>query len=136
MFGVNWAWSVVDKFGVTPEKVEKTKMEFLAWLGERNLDVPKDAYEFLKTFKAFREDTAGRMSITDWILGLIIAAILDVGVALPHSDRRRADRTAERQRNNGDGDWRDSSGGGDLAAADLPREVKGKREVAYGLPFF
>lgn len=83
MFGVNWAWNVVGKFGVTPEKVEKTKMEFLAWLGERNLDVPKDAYEFLKTFKAFREDTAGRTSITDWILGLIIAAILGVGVALP-----------------------------------------------------
>lgn len=83
MFGVNWAWSVVGKFGVTPEKVEETKREFLAWLGERNLDVPKDAYEFLETFKAFREDTAGRTSITDWILGLIIAAILGVGVALP-----------------------------------------------------
>lgn len=83
MFGVNWAWDVVGKFGVTPEKVEETKREFLSWLGERNMDVPQDPHRFLETFRAFREDTAGATSITDWILGIIIAAILGVGVALP-----------------------------------------------------
>ena len=81
--GLDWAWSVVGRFGVTPEKVEKTKMEFLAWLAERNMDVPQDPHGFLETFRAFREDTAGAMSVTDWILGIIIAAILGVGVALP-----------------------------------------------------
>ncbi len=83
MFRPSLARNIASKFGVTPEKVEETKREFLAWLAERNMSVPKDAHEFLETFRAFREDTAGAVSITDWILGLIIAAILGVGVALP-----------------------------------------------------
>jgi len=80
----NLAWKVVERFGVTKEGVEKKKDEFLEWLA-RNGKLPQwnDWFEFAADWTAFRKDTAGAASLTDWIIGLIIAAILGVGVALP-----------------------------------------------------
>ena len=78
------AWGMLKKFGITKEVVEQKKAEFLGWLAERGKTPHwSDFLAFARDWNAFLMDTKGETNIVDWIVGIIIAAILGVGVALP-----------------------------------------------------
>ena len=78
------AWGMLKKYGITKDIVEQKKAEFLGWLAERG-KIPhwSDFSAFARDWNAFLMDTKGETNIVDWIIGIIIAAILGVGVALP-----------------------------------------------------
>ncbi len=71
------ALKLAKKFGITKEMIEERKKEFLAWLSERGLQPSWENYV------AFIKDTRGQGNLIDWVIGVILLAILGVGVALP-----------------------------------------------------
>jgi len=71
------ALKLVKKLGITKEMIEERKKEFLAWLSERGLQPSWENYV------AFIKDTKGQANLIDWVIGVILLAILGVGVALP-----------------------------------------------------
>lgn len=56
---------------------KKLANRFALWCAERGLTPSMDAYI------AFVKDTKGAVSLVDWVKGMIVLAILGVGVALP-----------------------------------------------------
>ena len=74
VIGVLIATAMSRKFRVL---IEQRKKAFLAWLSERGLQPSWENYV------AFIKDTKGQANLIDWVIGVILLAILGVGVALP-----------------------------------------------------
>ena len=74
---VKLALKLAEKYGITKEMIEEREKEFLAWLSERGLQPSWENYV------AFIHDTRGQTNLVDWVIGVILLAILGVGVALP-----------------------------------------------------
>ncbi|ADB58714.1 flagellar biosynthetic protein FliQ [Archaeoglobus profundus] len=71
------AYKLAERYGISREEIEETKMEFVAWATEHNKPLNMASYiEFVK-------DRKGTVGLVDWIKGIIVLAILGVGVAIP-----------------------------------------------------
>jgi len=71
------AQKLAEKYGISEEEIEETKMQFLNWCAVHN-KAPN-----MENYLEFVRDTKGEVSIVDWVKGIIILAILGVGVGVP-----------------------------------------------------